>query len=254
MKKSSPDINTTRNSPQISEVLSNIIFDSGMYMAWISEKDALLTNFNRKWLSFTGQAKEQETGYGWTHAFHPDDLARFLYKYINAFNSRREFKLKYRLRRYDGIYYWVLNHGWPVVGSDNYFLGYIGLCDLLVREKNSEIPKSEITTEQNNEPVAKNKSDRANGEKDLENLFLNNVLSETNGFSEKLLRKISNPNVTKREKEIIDLIIRGYRNKQIARILNISTNTVRNHICNIFSKFNVTNRVQLFNQIVQPKL
>lgn len=49
----------------------------------------------------------------------------------------------------------------------------------------------------------------------------------TNGFL-KLL--------TTREKEIMDLIARGYTNNQLAEILNISTNSVNNHRGNIRKK------------------
>ena len=67
------------------------------------------------------------------------------------------------------------------------------------------------------------------------------------------IHKHSVSSITRRETEIIELLIQGYRNKQIAMMLQISTNTVRNHIFNIFSKYNVSNRVQLINQIIQLK-
>jgi DNA-binding NarL/FixJ family response regulator len=48
--------------------------------------------------------------------------------------------------------------------------------------------------------------------------------------------------LTRREKEILDLIARGLDNNQIAASLVISSKTVRNHINNIYSKLQVTNR------------
>jgi len=48
--------------------------------------------------------------------------------------------------------------------------------------------------------------------------------------------------LTRREKEILELIARGLDNNQIAASLVISSKTVRNHINNIYSKLQVTNR------------
>jgi len=50
--------------------------------------------------------------------------------------------------------------------------------------------------------------------------------------------------LTEREKEIIFRIRRGLNNKSIANQLNISVNTVKCHIYNIFQKLQATNRVE----------
>ncbi len=50
------------------------------------------------------------------------------------------------------------------------------------------------------------------------------------------------PELTDREREILELIADGVRNADIARRLFISPKTVRNHISNIFSKLQVADR------------
>ncbi|MDA3938246.1 MAG: LuxR C-terminal-related transcriptional regulator [Spirochaetia bacterium] len=60
---------------------------------------------------------------------------------------------------------------------------------------------------------------------------------------------LSDYNITKREEEIIDLLLSGYNNKQIASKLFISNLTVKNHIYSIYQKTNVHNRMQLVNSI-----
>lgn len=50
--------------------------------------------------------------------------------------------------------------------------------------------------------------------------------------------------LTEREKEILRLIALGGANKEIAKKLNISEKTVKNHIANIFQTLHVTNRTQ----------
>ena len=53
--------------------------------------------------------------------------------------------------------------------------------------------------------------------------------------------------ITDREAEIILLIRKGLSNKEIAFQLSISVNTVNNHVANIFSKTNVSSRIDLLN-------
>ncbi len=51
--------------------------------------------------------------------------------------------------------------------------------------------------------------------------------------------------LTKREHEIIDLILNGFCNKEIAQQLHISTHTVKSHIHNILKKLALKTRLQV---------
>ncbi|MEO3847157.1 response regulator transcription factor [Streptomyces sp. B8F3] len=51
------------------------------------------------------------------------------------------------------------------------------------------------------------------------------------------------PQLTQREREVLDLIARSYNNRRIARELVLSEKTVRNHISNIFRKLGVQDRI-----------
>lgn len=52
------------------------------------------------------------------------------------------------------------------------------------------------------------------------------------------------PTLTKRETEIIAALARGAGNKQVARALDISDKTVRNHVSNIYKKLHIYDRTQ----------
>ena len=51
--------------------------------------------------------------------------------------------------------------------------------------------------------------------------------------------------LTKREKEIIELIAEGLSNKEVAQMLNIATHTVKSHVHNILEKLTLHTRVQI---------
>jgi DNA-binding NarL/FixJ family response regulator len=52
------------------------------------------------------------------------------------------------------------------------------------------------------------------------------------------------PDLTTREREILELIARGHDNHQIARRLVVTDKTVRNHVSNLFAKLGVSGRTQ----------
>ena len=54
-------------------------------------------------------------------------------------------------------------------------------------------------------------------------------------------------NLTERELKIVELILAGYTNGSIGEYLDISSNTVKNHISNIYKKINVSNRYELMS-------
>lgn len=66
----------------------------------------------------------------------------------------------------------------------------------------------------------------------------------------KILREFSGtaprpgPTLTPRERQVLELVARGDANKEIARHLQISENTVKNHLRNILEKLHLQNRVQ----------
>jgi DNA-binding NarL/FixJ family response regulator len=53
------------------------------------------------------------------------------------------------------------------------------------------------------------------------------------------------PELTDREREILELIAHGYPNVDIAKELNIGLKTVRNYVSNIYSKLQVADRTQV---------
>lgn len=111
-----------------SESRFHAMADGAPILIWMSGLDKLCNWFNKVWLDFTGRSLEQELGNGWTQGVHPEDFQRCLDTYMAAFDERREFTMEYRLRRHDGAFRWVEDHGIPRKEADGTFLGYIGTC------------------------------------------------------------------------------------------------------------------------------
>ena len=64
---------------------------------------------------------------------------------------------------------------------------------------------------------------------------------------EKLDMRVHQPSLTPREIEVLRCVYRGQRNKEIATALDISEETVRVHIKNIFAKLGVNDRTAAVN-------
>jgi DNA-binding NarL/FixJ family response regulator len=64
--------------------------------------------------------------------------------------------------------------------------------------------------------------------------------------------KMINP-LTEREQEVLQLILSGKSNKEIAANLSISENTVKTHVRNIFSKYDISSRAELISTLLRSK-
>jgi PAS domain S-box-containing protein len=109
-----------------SEERFRTLANSAPMLIWESGPDKLCTFFSKGWLDFTGRTLEQELGNGWASGVHLEDLERCLNIYRSSFDARVVFKMEYRLRRADGEYRWVLDHGVPLFAPGGVFRGYIG--------------------------------------------------------------------------------------------------------------------------------
>jgi PAS domain S-box-containing protein len=105
---------------------------------WVTGPDKSCTFCNQAWLDFTGRPLEAQLGYGWTESLHPEDRAGSKKIYDDAFDARQPFTMEYRVRRYDGQYRWISDHGVPRYDPDQNFLGYIGSCVDITEQKRAE--------------------------------------------------------------------------------------------------------------------
>lgn len=118
-----------------SELRFQEIADAAPVYIWRSDRDGNCTWFNRPWLDFRGRTVDAERGRGWMEGIHPDDQDRYAHAEVAAFETRRPLTIDYRLRRFDGEYRWVVDHGVPLHDGHGRFDGFVGSClDITTRK------------------------------------------------------------------------------------------------------------------------
>ncbi len=101
--------------------------DLAPVMIWRTDDRGCVTFFNRPWLDFTGRGLEEELAGGRSQSVHPEDRAACEAQYAEAVAERRAFQMEYRLRRHDGVWRWVLDHGRPH-SVDGQLVCFFGSC------------------------------------------------------------------------------------------------------------------------------
>lgn len=79
----------------------------------------------------------------------------------------------------------------------------------------------------------------------LSSYIMSKLILGKAGKKEESLGQTLNDSLTNRESEVAQCIAQGKCDKLIARDLNISTNTVKNHLRHIFNKLQISDRFQL---------
>lgn len=71
---------------------------------------------------------------------------------------------------------------------------------------------------------------------------------------DKFVREFKTPDLTKRERMILQAVAKGHLNRQIAATMNISERTVKAHLTNIFNKLNVDTRTEAVAIALEHKI
>jgi PAS domain S-box-containing protein len=85
-----------------------LVVDAIPTLAWSAHSDGSADFFNQRWLEYTGLAAEQARDWGWTVALHPDDLNGVVDYWRSVLTSGEPGEIEARLRRFDGVYRWLL--------------------------------------------------------------------------------------------------------------------------------------------------
>lgn len=105
---------------------------------WTTGPDKGCDYIGPGWLEFTGTTWEQNQGFGWKNAIHPDDLPEINRRYNEAWTDAKCFLAVFRLRHHTGQYRWVVGQGQPLLDDDHQVIGFRGWNDLFPLESIAE--------------------------------------------------------------------------------------------------------------------
>ena len=80
------------------------------------------------------------------------------------------------------------------------------------------------------------------------------TLAKRDDEEEERVQHVAAPKLTDREMEVLKLVARGMNNRDIAKELFISENTVKNHVRNILEKLQIHSRMEAVMIAVRQKL
>lgn len=120
------------------EDLYKTIANASPASLWMSDKNADLIYINQTWIDWTGRPFEAHLGKGWMESLLPADRESTEKRYLEDFASRRDFRVEFRIQRFDGEVRWCEKEGNPVYGSSGDFEGYVGYCSDITDRKTAE--------------------------------------------------------------------------------------------------------------------
>jgi len=93
---------------------------------WSARPDGWVDFINQRWLDYTGMKLEQAVGWGWTPAYHPDEMEQVQVTWRAALAEGKPLEMETRLRRFDGEYRWFLERVFPLFDHAGQILGWYG--------------------------------------------------------------------------------------------------------------------------------
>ncbi len=137
-----PFATTLANSPEGFSVLTDMM----PQLVWSARPDGLPDYFNRRWYDYTGQTLGQSPGAEWAAVLHPDDVARSVARWQEAFQSGETYEIEYRIRRSsDGAFRWFLVRAEPIRDSEGAITRWFGTCTDIDDQKRAELELAEVS-------------------------------------------------------------------------------------------------------------
>lgn len=84
---------------------------------WIARKDGSIEYINAEGNEFTGKPQDETLGWGWWTLMHPHDLPRAQEEWTTAMNEARPIQGRWRIKRKDGQFRWMLVSARPMRDS-----------------------------------------------------------------------------------------------------------------------------------------
>jgi PAS domain S-box-containing protein len=121
-----------------SEERFRTLADCAPVVVWVTDVGCRCTYISQYWRQFTGREPDQDLGFGWVEALHPDDRDRAARDLVEAGKLVQPCRGEYRVKRASGEYGWLFDFGVPHFRADGSYAGHIGTCTDITEHKNRE--------------------------------------------------------------------------------------------------------------------
>lgn len=125
------DIHDQRETEEVlreSEERFRFMTNSIPHIVWTARPDGYEDFHNQRLLEYTGLPVEQAEGHGWRQLVHPDDLPQALTIWQNCLELGEPYRVKYRFKRFDGVYRWFLGRALPMRDPSGHVVKWFGTC------------------------------------------------------------------------------------------------------------------------------
>ncbi|WP_036678780.1 chemotaxis protein CheB [Daejeonella oryzae] len=125
---------------KISEDHFRTVADNTPFLIWKVNEKGLCNYVNKQWVTFTGLSFKDSMDLGWSSVIHPEEQNIEYEKFIEALNKHIPYQSKFRIKRTDGQYRWMLAMSNPM--KTGKLSGYIGsLTDITSQEMAQQATK-----------------------------------------------------------------------------------------------------------------
>jgi len=109
-----------------SEIRFRTLAEAVPNLLWTTDANGYCTYVSSRYQEFTGLSVEELTGNGWATVLHPEDQDRVHAAWSEAVQTGQPYEIEFRLRRFDGSYYWFVARGVPMRGADGHISQWLG--------------------------------------------------------------------------------------------------------------------------------
>ena len=123
------------------------VIDTIPTLSWCNLADGPNEFLSKSWHDYTGMSPEEARGWGWSTAFHPDDLPPLMKRWRELLVSGEPGEIEARLRRHDGEYRWFLIRVAPFRDESGTILRWYGTSTDIHDRKRAEEQLTRARTE-----------------------------------------------------------------------------------------------------------
>jgi PAS domain S-box-containing protein len=133
-----PNHKLAKSALRESEANFRTLAECAPIVIWITDEKTRCTYLSRYWKEFTGRNPRKDLGFRWINALHPDDRTRAEQDLLDASRSKQPYAEEYRVKRANGKYEWLSDHGVPYFRTDGSYAGHMGTRIDIETHKNQE--------------------------------------------------------------------------------------------------------------------